>query len=152
MFPSHIKGGTFLHDGFAAELGSDLTEVDRVGRLIEEFGERTGLPPKLIYHFTLAFDELLTNTISYGFPDGMHEAITVSVTLDDESLVAEILDSGIAFNPLERDTPDITLSVEDRPIGGLGIHFVRTFMDKVEYCREDGRNRLTMAKYLKDSA
>ncbi len=93
----------------------------------------------------------MTNTISYGFPDGMHEAITVSVTLDDDSLVAEILDAGIAFNPLERDTPDITLSVEDRPIGGLGIHFVRTFMDKVEYRREDGRNRLTMAKYLKDS-
>ena len=138
-----------MRDGLAAELTNDLTEVDRVGRLIEEFGERTGLPPKLIYHFTLAFDELLTNTISYGFPNGMSEAIAVSVTLDDDSLVAEILDSGIEFNPLDRATPDTTLSVEDRPIGGLGIHFVRTFMDKVEYRREDGRNRFTMAKYLK---
>jgi anti-sigma regulatory factor (Ser/Thr protein kinase) len=143
--------GAQLRDGLAAELTNELTEVDRFGQLLEEFGERNDLPQKLVFQLTLAFDELLTNTISYGFPNGGQHTIKASVTLDEERLVAEIIDAGIAFNPLDRDTPDTTLSIEERRIGGLGVHFVRTFMDEVEYRRDGKHNRITMAKSLKPS-
>lgn len=138
-----------MRDGLAADLTNELAEVNRFGQLLEEFGERNDLPQKLVLQLTLAFDELLTNTISYGFPQGGQHTIKATVTLDEERLVAEIVDGGIAFNPLDSATPDITLSIEDREIGGLGVHFVRTFMDEVEYRRDGEHNRITMAKSLK---
>ncbi len=140
-----------MRDGLAADLTNELSEVDRFGRLFEEFGERNDLPQKLVFQLTLAFDELLTNTISYGFPDGGQHTIKATIMLDGERLVAEIVDTGIAFNPLDRETPDTTLSIEERNIGGLGVHFVRTFMDEVEYRRDGEENRITMAKSLKPS-
>lgn len=143
-----IRWGAQLRDGLDADLTNDIAEIDRFGRLLEEFGERNDLPQKLVFQLTLAFDELLTNTISYGFPDGGQHTIKATVALDEERLVAEIIDTGIAFNPLDRETPDTTLAIEDRKIGGLGVHFVRTFMDEVEYRRDGKQNRITMAKSL----
>lgn len=140
-----------MRDGLAADLTNEMTEIDRFGQLLEEFGERNDLPQKLVFQLTLAFDELLTNTISYGFPNGGRHTIRASVRLEEERLVAEIIDGGIAFNPLDRETPDTTLSIEERKIGGLGVHFVRTFMDEIEYRRDGGHNRITMAKSLKPS-
>jgi anti-sigma regulatory factor (Ser/Thr protein kinase) len=145
--------GAQLRDGLAAELAAELanelTEIERFGQLLEAFGERNDLPQKLVFQLTLAFDELLTNTISYGFPDGGQHTIKASVTLEEERLVAEIIDGGIAFNPLDQETPDTNLAIEERKIGGLGVHFVRTFMDEVEYRRDGEHNRITMAKSLK---
>jgi len=63
--------------------------------------------------------------------------------LGDKELIATVSDDGKAFNPLEQSPPDIHAPLEDRKIGGLGIHLLRTLMEKVEYRRDDGRNHLT---------
>ena len=97
---------------------------------------------------SLALDEVVTNIIRYAHADGRQHPIVVRLTLEPGVLTAQVEDDGRSFNPLEVSPPDIGASIEDRPIGGLGIHLVRSVMTSVEYRREDGRNVLTMTKNL----
>ena len=85
---------------------------------------------------------MLTNIVSHGLPEGRHE-IAVSVEFRDETLIASVSDGGAPFDPLTQPAPDIHAPIEDRKVGGLGIHLLRTLMDAVEYHRADGRNHLT---------
>ena len=94
-------------------------------------------------------DELLTNTISYGFPQGGEHEITVEIVLQGGALVITTHDGGLAFNPLERAEADTSQGIEERPVGGLGIHLVRNMMDEIEYRRESGQNVLVMKKLIK---
>ncbi len=135
-----------MSDQLLAEIDNDVAEIAGLTARMEAFGEKHHLPSSAIFHMTLAFDEFLTNIIFYGFSDSERHTITVRIELDGDALEAEIIDDGIAFNPLARPSPDTTKSVEDRDVGGLGIHFIRTVMDKVEYFRVDGRNHLRMVK------
>jgi anti-sigma regulatory factor (Ser/Thr protein kinase) len=138
--------GATLAETWVAEIKNDMAEIARVTSRIEEFGESHQLPKEVVFQFVLAFDELLTNIISYGCPDGGAHKITASMALAGDRLEAEIVDDGIAFDPLARPAPDLDASVEDRKIGGLGIHFVRSVMDSVHYRRQDGHNHLKMMK------
>jgi serine/threonine-protein kinase RsbW len=138
--------GSTLGERIAAEIDNDITEIARVTSMIESFGERHRLPQSIVFHLTLAFDELLTNIILHGFPEGGRHKINASLGLDGDSLVAEIVDGGIAFDPLAKATPDVTQSAEERDVGGLGIHFIRSVMDRVDYRRSGGRNHVTMVK------
>ena len=96
----------------------------------------------------LVLDELVTNIIDYGFDDtGRHE-IRVTMAVEGGTLTIEVEDDARAFDPLAAAPPDLTLALEDRPVGGLGIHIVRTVMDTVEYQRRDGHNILTMRKTI----
>ena len=109
---------------------------------VEEFCVARKISAKIVYRFNLSLDEVLTNIISHGLTQGRHE-IAVSVALDDGNLVANVSDDGPAFDPLSAPAPDIRAPIEERKIGGLGIHLLRTLMDAVEYRRADGRNHLT---------
>jgi len=140
------RQGSTLGERIFAEIDNDIAEIARVTSLIETFGERHRLPEAVVFHMKLAFDELLTNIISYGFLDGARHKITASIGLDGDKLEAEIIDDGIAFNPLAEAAPDLSQSAEERDIGGLGIHIIRTVMDHVDYHRSGGRNHFTMVK------
>ena len=130
-------------------LVNDLAEIERLSSLVEAFGEAEGLGAETIFKVNLALDEVVTNVIRYGHEDdGQPHPIVVRLTLADGVLTAEVEDDGRAFNPLDAPPPDITASLDDRPIGGLGIHLVRSVMSAVEYRRENGRNVLTMRKHL----
>ena len=96
----------------------------------------------------LALDEVVTNVIRYAHDDGRQHPIVVRLALEQGVLTAQVEDDGRAFNPLDAPVPDIGAGIDDRPIGGLGIHLVRSVMTSVEYRREDGRNVLTMKKRL----
>ena len=97
----------------------------------------------------LALDEVVTNVIRYAHDDdGRQHQIVVRLALEQDVLTAQVEDEGRAFNPVEAPAPDIGASIDERPIGGLGIHLVRSVMNSVEYRREDGRNVLTMKKKL----
>ncbi|MCY4558926.1 MAG: ATP-binding protein [Chloroflexi bacterium] len=96
----------------------------------------------------LAVDELLTNTISYGYDDDGEHRIELVLRLEGGALVFEIADDGRAFDPLQASTPDIGASLQDRAIGGLGIYLVRKTMDGVTYRRQDGRNVVTLTKLV----
>jgi anti-sigma regulatory factor (Ser/Thr protein kinase) len=130
-------------------LVNDQSEVERLSRLVEAFGEAEGIRPDLIFNVNLALDEVITNIIRYAHDDDHREhPIVVRLALEPGMLTAQVEDDGRAFNPLEAPTPDLNASIEERPIGGLGIHLVRSMMNSVEYRREDGRNVLIMKKNL----
>lgn len=129
-------------------LVNEQSEVERLSRLVEAFGETEGLPPESIFNVNLALDEVITNIIRYAHGDGRQHPIVVRLALEPGVLTAQVEDDGRAFNPLEAPVPDLNASIEERPIGGLGIHLVRTMMNSVEYRRENGRNVLIMKKML----
>lgn len=125
----------------------DLKELSQLAIDLETFGEENEISPAIIPCFNLCLDEVLTNIISYGYDDGPEHAAHLELSLKDEVMTAEIRDEGRAFNPLEdAPEPDLESDIEDRDIGGLGIHFCKEMMDKLEYRREDDWNILTMSK------
>lgn len=104
--------------------------------------------PSLEFTLRLALEELVVNVVNYAYGEGGDGPLEVSVERREDSIVMTFADEGVAFNPLERETPDITLPLDERPIGGLGIFLVRELMDDVAYHREGQRNILTIKKLV----
>jgi serine/threonine-protein kinase RsbW len=97
---------------------------------------------------SLAIEELVTNCIKYGYDDSNDHTVNVVLSVDEGALNLEVIDDGRAFNPLELPAPDMSLALENRPIGGLGIHLLRELADEVRYERRDGTNRLVLTKRM----
>ena len=128
-------------------LRNDLAEIERLGAAIEAFGDECGLAVGDVYKINLALDELVTNLISYAYPDGGEHAIDLHLALADGRVTAILVDDAAPFDPLvEVAAPDLDAPLDERPIGGLGLHFVRTLMDECSYQRDGERNRLTLIK------
>ena len=125
---------------------NQLTELARAAQLVEDFGTANGLPADIVFKLNLALDEVVTNIISYGYDDQNDHQIEITLTLDRGEVVVHVTDDGRAYNPLEAPRPDLQADIDARPIGGLGVHIVRTLMDGLEYRREGGRNVLIMRK------
>jgi anti-sigma regulatory factor (Ser/Thr protein kinase) len=142
------RQGVGLAESLAVELANELTEIERFEGEFEAFAARHGMPARAVSQIWLAFDELLTNTISYGFPQGGRHTILVRLGLEDEIFTAELVDGGIAFDPLAAAEPDLDAPLEERGVGGLGIHFVKVVMDSLDYHREKDQNRLVMTKRI----
>ena len=102
-----------------------------------------GCPPKVATKFMVAFDEMGSNVVRYsGAADFM-----VAASLAEGEVRVEISDSGVAYNPLEKDDPDVTLTADERAVGGLGIFMTKKLMDKLEYNRtSDGRNVVVLRR------
>jgi anti-sigma regulatory factor (Ser/Thr protein kinase) len=150
---SALRAMEAISDGFTLEIASDLSEIARVTVRLHAFGRTHALPETFVDRFVLALDELVANIIQYGLPTGGHDTILLSVTLDAARLSMELSDPGRAFDPLrETPPPDLDSPLEQRRVGGLGVHFVRTLMDEVTYRRQGDRNILTMSKSLPASS
>jgi anti-sigma regulatory factor (Ser/Thr protein kinase) len=132
--------------GFSLRITNRLLELDRVADAVEAFGEAHGLSAKLCYQIRLVLDELLTNTISYGYLDNDDHTIGVGMARDGDRLRFLLEDDARPFDPLTAKMPDLTAALDARPIGGLGIHLVRAIMDRVAYERVGGVNRLLLEK------
>ena len=128
---------------------NDLAEIGRIATVVEDFCASRRLGDSTANSINLALDELLTNTISYGYDDTGKHTIEISLLHDGDRLTVILRDDGRAFDPTEAAKPDIEAGIDERPIGGLGIHLVRAMMDKVEYQRVDGFNQITLTKMLK---
>jgi anti-sigma regulatory factor (Ser/Thr protein kinase) len=136
-------------DGFTMQIANDLSEIARVTARLQAFGRAHGLPERLVDQFVLALDELVANIVQHGLSNDRQETIQISITLDAVRLGMEISDPSRAFDPLhEAPAPDLDSALEQRRVGGLGVHFVRTMMDDVTYRREGDRNVLTLSKSL----
>ena len=96
----------------------------------------------------LALEEHLTNILNYAYEDDRSHEIRVRLALEGDSITIEVEDDGRPFDPLQRPEVDTAVGLEAKPIGGLGIHLVRKFMDDVQYRRERDRNILRMRKRL----
>lgn len=130
-------------------IANDLAELGRVGESVEEFCANQAIPPGYAFKLNVAIEELLTNTISYGYDEeaGSRE-IAIDMTREDETIVTEISDDARPFDPLNAPPPDLDSAIEERRIGGLGVHLVKTLMDDVGYCYRDGRNHITLRKKI----
>jgi anti-sigma regulatory factor (Ser/Thr protein kinase) len=127
-------------------LASRLEEIERLAAEIEAFGAAHQLPDAVIFAFNLSLDEIVTNVISYAFTDVQEHPIDVRLCLVGDVLQAEVIDSGRPFNPIDVPAPDLDAPIDERRIGGLGVHIVREMMDSLEYAREGGRNILRLSK------
>jgi anti-sigma regulatory factor (Ser/Thr protein kinase) len=130
-------------------LKNDVTELERVAAGLEEFGNEAGLSDEVVGELNLCLEEILTNIMFYGLEEGRDPdslAIELGLEVSDRALTVRVQDNGKPFNPLDAGDPDTELPVEERAIGGLGIHLVRELMDELLYAREGDRNVLTMKK------
>ena len=119
-------------------------ELESILDAVEDFGEREDWPPAILFKVKLAIEEMGLNVAKHGRIDKAPD-LEITVTSEPEVLMIDIEDDGRAFDPLnDAPPPDLTSSIEDRPIGGLGIHFVREMMDEMTYRREDGKNCLAL--------
>jgi anti-sigma regulatory factor (Ser/Thr protein kinase) len=112
------------------------------------FAKSSGLPAEAIWRLEVALDEVLSNVVRHGLAAGRIGPIAVDLDIGTSRIEVVVTDDAPAFNPLEVQTPDPSVPLEERPIGGLGITLVKALMDEVTYERRDGRNRLTFRKTL----
>ncbi len=129
-------------------LSNRLEEIDRLNSAFNEFAEQNGVPTAARRSANLVFDELLNNTISYAYDDDGDHTIDVRIELARGRLAITIADDGKPFNPFGAKPPDVTYSIEERQVGGLGIHLVRNMMDEVSYNRRTDENEVILVKYL----
>ncbi|MBR4180504.1 MAG: ATP-binding protein [Treponema sp.] len=106
----------------------------------------------LMYKIDVAAEEIFVNIAHYGYKDklpvGQTGTVWLNCTFENDTLCIIFRDQGVPFNPLEREDPDITLSAQDRSIGGLGIFLTKKYMDSVEYRYQNEENILTMKKMI----
>lgn len=109
------------------------------------------LPPRAVMEVVLATEEVLMNIITHAYPGGRGDVrIAVEPQTAPRGLRLIVADDGIAFDPLAAPEPDLTIPLEERPIGGLGILLVKRMMDRVAYERRGGENRLTLEKLAQE--
>ncbi len=130
---------------------NDLNELARISAAIDDFAESNDIPMKAQFEVQLCVEEIFTNIVSYGFSDGEQHEIEILLRLDPEARVLGItlVDDGIEFDPVQDSSkPALDANLQDRQIGGLGLHLVRQYVDELEYKRRDGRNHLILTKTL----
>jgi serine/threonine-protein kinase RsbW len=130
------------------QVKSRLSEVARIAPSLREFADLHAVPTKAILAVNLALEEIVVNTISYGYADPHEHCIDVEVIVQDGWLVVRVEDDARPFDPTDRPAPDVAKALEDRPVGGLGIHLVRGLFDAVEYQRRGAQNVLVLKKAL----
>ncbi len=131
-------------------LQNEVAEISKLAIFIEELGEEFGLSPELVFNLNLVLEEAVSNVILYAYPKEEHQIISLIAQKKDNQLIFVLTDSGKEFDPTQAPDADITLSAEDRPIGGLGIFLIRQIMNTVEYQRIEGKNVLTLGKKLEE--
>ena len=129
-------------------LENDLRKIARVASRIEEFCSAHGIALETAFAVNLAIDELLTNTISYGYDDDEAHRIEVILRLEGTTLVVAIVDDSAPFDPTEMREPDLDAPMggDGREMDGLGMLLVNRTMDGVEYRRRGGCNVVTLTK------
>lgn len=132
----------------AIELTADLANLGKADQAVAQFGELMAWPEKTLSHVRLVVEELMMNIIAHG-SDGVNVPhIRIHLAQQDGTLMMEVADDGVAFDPLQTPSPDLDASLDERAIGGLGVHLIRGLMDSVSYRREGGWNRLSATKAM----
>lgn len=127
---------------------NQLSELERLNEFLSRFCAENRLPDELVMQASLALEEVFSNVVLYGYRDSAEHAILVRLAVENGAMILAVEDDAVAFNPLDVPPVDTSLPIEQRGIGGLGIHLVRSIMNEVKYERKDGRNRLEMRKEI----
>ena len=127
-------------------LANDVQDIPQLAAFVDEVCEAVGFDSILTMQMNLAMEEAVVNVMDYAYPAGTVGDVHIDAQYDDGQLTFVIRDKGTPFDPTKAKDVDTTLSAEQRPIGGLGIHLVRTIMDEIKYSYVDGQNVLTLRK------
>ncbi len=134
------------------KLSNHLSELDTLREKLEQFGTRLGIPEKTIFEVNLIIDELFSNIVSCGFRDNGIHWVTINISHQEDALHIRVEDDGVPFNPKATQKPDLECPMEERRIGGLGIHLVTELSDKISYYREGDRNILVLEKKIAEDS
>ena len=137
-----------MDDLLTLRVKNAFTEIPAANEAASRWLADRNSPPAADYLANLAIEELVTNCIKHGYDDQGEHIIEITLKLSANELVLTVTDDGHPFNPLELPEPDTNLPLEDRPIGGLGIHLLRKMSDRMEYERKGGKNQITLHKSL----
>jgi sigma-B regulation protein RsbU (phosphoserine phosphatase) len=129
-------------------LTNDIQQVPQLADFVDMVCEEVGMDMAIAIQMNLAMEEAVVNVMDYAYPAGTVGDVTIEAESDDNQLQFTIIDSGTPFDPTAKEEVDTTLSAEERPIGGLGIHLVRQLMDSINYERIDEKNILTLRKKI----
>ena len=123
-----------------------IEDLLRVNSVFESFATQHEIGGRLRYHLLVSIEEILTNIIKYGFDEEGIHPIHITFRRVEEHIEMEFEDRGREFNPLEVTEPDLETPIENRQLGGLGIHLVKKMVDVATYRREGDRNILLLKK------
>ncbi|MFT5647982.1 MAG: anti-sigma regulatory factor (Ser/Thr protein kinase) [Aureispira sp.] len=124
-----------------------IEEVQRAISAFETFAEQYTIPINIMVKVNVVLDELLSNIVKYSFPDDAEHEIDITVELfTTGKLIIQLTDAGVPFNPFDTPEPDLSIPLEDREIGGLGILLVKKLMDSYSYKRQVNLNITSMIK------
>ncbi len=129
-------------------LDAIVVNLDKVLGFLDGQLEAVSCPLKVQTQLDIALEELFVNIASYAYPGTIGQA-TIRISVTETEAVITLVDQGIPYDPLKKKDPDVTLSAEERQIGGLGIYMVKKSMDEISYEYKDGRNILTFMKKLR---
>ena len=125
-------------------IAANPASLRAVTEFVFEGAREASLPEARIGELNLLIEELIMNVCTHAYPAGMPGDVTVTYSVPSKGeLIVELADQGVHFNPLTSEPPDLSLSLEARPIGGLGVYLVKTLARSLHYRREQGWNRLT---------
>jgi anti-sigma regulatory factor (Ser/Thr protein kinase) len=131
------------------KIKASIENLERVIVFVDEELENNDCPIKLQMQIDVAVEEIFVNIASYAYQPGEGDAtISIDILKDPSRVEITFIDSGIEYNPLEKEDPDVTLSAEERQIGGLGIYMVKKSMDDMIYNYSNGQNILKIIKNL----
>ena len=134
-------------------LRGEHTELTRLQAFAEAFAHECSLPDDERARLLVILDELFTNAVTHGHgPHSTGGSITVALGWRTGRLRISFVDDGLPFDPLAFGAPDLDAAGEERPIGGLGIHIVRSLVDQARYRREGGRNHLHLVRHIAPAA
>ena len=126
-------------------IAATVENIETVTDFVNEQLEAYDCPMKAQMQIDIAIDELFDNIAHYAYGPGKGTA-KIQVEHEDGTIVITLIDSGIPYNPLAKEDPDVTLSAAERQIGGLGIFMAKKNLDDIQYRYEDGKNILTLRK------
>ena len=138
--PESLGTHLFMHN--------DVRQIRRLEPWLDGVAKEYNLDPMLVPGLNLALEEAVTNVVLYAYPKGSYGSIELDAARSGNQLRFVLSDAGKPYDPTARPPVDITAGVEERPIGGLGVHLVRQIMDSVTYEWKDGHNILTMIKNI----
>ena len=131
------------------EIDATVENIEKVTDFVNELLEQYDCPMKAQTQIDIAIDELFGNIAHYAYnPDVGPATVRGEVTDDPITVIITFIDHGVPYDPLKKADPDITLSAEERDIGGLGIYIVKKSMDDITYEYKDGQNILSIKKKI----
>ena len=149
-FPFHptLSKLSVMTAELSLQIINNRPEIRNLRNRFDSYAEDNEIPTKVIHDVQLALDEVVTNIVEYGYDDDDTHMIDVKFRFENRSLQINIIDDANPYNILDKEKPDISKSLDDKPIGGLGILLVKHLMTNIGYEYKDGMNHLSLTRLL----